>query len=759
MDVETYISDNITKLEEEKKGSMPFSDYLEKVSEKPVYGAHSAKYILEAIQSQGKKEVVEEGEVKERYAFFDDPFNNGKNAVLGNTDQLNSFVEDIRKISEGKGGTDKMLWVVGPTATGKSELKRCLINGINQYSKTEEGKRYTLAWKVGNSSSIGDIGFESKEKIYGDDGEWVKSPVQENPLKILYEEVREDFLEGLKQEKGEEIRLEGEVSPFDRKFLEEKGREGYKDIFNSMKELKVVEYHVERGKGIGVLQSEDEGSPKQRMVGKWKGDPTKIKMYGRGDPRVFEYSGVFSQGNNGLTVMEDVLQHQDVLQKLLNIPEEKQLEIGDSMKMDLDTVIMLISNPDLEYNLSKNEGMEEKDPFRALRRRMKKHRFRYLTNYSLETELLKREVSSCYKVWDIEDEEDMEEKVSEPMKMEVGDQEIELAPHALESAAMYNVLTRLEDDMEISKDVQGIGERSFNLIDKAKLFDKGYLKIGLKKLVKEDFEFSDKKDGKTGVPVTYTREKVLEKVEDEARNNGGKFGNTVMPEDLIKKVSDIGNLKESSISGKEAEKYSQLGRVVEKYVLRRQEEDVLDSLLSDLKPSEKEIVKYVESVADWYEELDTQEKVSENDKLFMKNFEIEELEVFGHGEYDSIEAGDRVEEFREKEIYDGIRKIAQEKKEDFVFSRDVPKIPVLKDRLVRNTWDTVFRNWDNFDPTKWENPPKDTDTEEVKEKAINNMVKEKGYTEKSAELASVKVLKDVADGFKTLDKNIGKKIT
>ncbi len=734
MSIDDILSKNIERLEEEKKGSMSFSEYLEEVSEEPSYGSHAAKYIVDAIESAGTREIIEEGEVKERYAFFDDPYNDGKNAVLGNTDELNSFVEDIKKMAEGTGSLDKMLWVVGPTATGKSELKRCIVNGLKTYSQTDEGKRYTLAWRTDETSNIGPIGFGSKSKIYGSEGEWVKSPVQENPLKLLYSDIREEFISHLKQEKNQDLLVDGEVSPFDRKFLEEKGKDGYRDLFDSKDELKIVDYVVERGHGIGILQSEEEGTPKQRMVGAWKGDPSDIRKYGRGDPRVFEYSGVFSQGNNGLTILEDVVQHKDVLQKLLNIPEEKQVEIGDAMSMDLDTVIMLISNPDLEYNLSKSQDLREKDPFRALKRRMKKHEFGYLTNYSLETELLRREISSEYRVWEYKDEEDKQEKIAKSLFMEVSDREVEIAPHTLEAAAMYDIVTRLEDDMELSDDVEGVKD-DFTVLDKAILFDKGFLKRGLKKLEKDCFKFSGKKDGKTGVPVTYTREKLLEKIESKE----GKHSDILMPSDIVEALSDAENLSKSSISEEEVSEYQKMDEIVNKYIIEKQEEDILEALLHDMKPSEQEIVNYVESVAEWYEE----EEGGDADDVFMRTFEMEELEMFGSEDYKGVEPSEEVEEFREKEIYDGIRKLAREKEDEFVFSEDVTEIEVLKEKVVENSWSTVFRKWRNFDPSRWRSPPGGTDTKEVKAKAIENMVEKLGYTEESAEIASYNVISEI----------------
>lgn len=86
---------------------MPLPEYVDRALDNPTIAANAARYLLAAIESQGTRTVVERGEERRRYRFFDDPFNDGEHAVLGNTKPLNAFVDDLRTIAAGRGKDEK----------------------------------------------------------------------------------------------------------------------------------------------------------------------------------------------------------------------------------------------------------------------------------------------------------------------------------------------------------------------------------------------------------------------------------------------------------------------------------------------------------------------------------------------------------------------------------------------------------------------------------------------------------------------------
>ena len=493
-DGEEFVRAADRTLQDTYEAPMSLAEYVERVFEEPKIASQASKYLLEAIEAAGTRTVIEEGERTERYQFFDDLHNDGEHAVLGNTEVLNAFVDDLRSIASGRGKHEKIVWFDGPTATGKSELKRCLINGLREYSKTPEGRRYTVEWNVDTTTDA--RGLSYGDEVTSED-DWYESPVQAHPLSVFPEPVRREILAEVNEatEDHVPVRVDPRLDPFSREayeYLEEQyRRNGADDLFSKITDeshLRVKNYVVDVGQGIGVLHSEDEGQPKQRLVGTWmQGMLQKLDSRGRKNPQAFSYDGVLSQGNGCLTIVEDAAQHADLLRKLLNVPDEQTVKLDKGIAMDVDTQLVIISNPDLEAQLNQHADKAGMDPLKALKRRLDKHEFTYLTNLSLETELIRRELTGETEVWDATEYEELERKIRAPLPIRVKDAagsvtERELAPHAVEAAALYAVATRLDDD-----DLPA----GLDLVDKALLFDRGYLQEGDERIDIDGFEFGD----------------------------------------------------------------------------------------------------------------------------------------------------------------------------------------------------------------------------------------------------------------------------
>jgi predicted Ser/Thr protein kinase len=745
-------NDYIRAGDEELSGAyeepMSLEAYVERALSRPSIASHAPKYLLEAIESMGTRTVIEEGEERERYRFFDDPANDGEHAILGNTAVLNGFVDDLRTIAADRGKREKIIWFDGPTATGKSELKRCLINGLREYSKTDAGRRYTVEWNV--ASATEDRGLSYGDEIDRED-DWYESPVQSHPLSVFPEGVRSTILADLNEEGHVPVRVEADLDPFCREaydVLEERyRRNGGTNLFSSItdpRHLRVKNYVVDVGKGIGVLHSEDDGSPKERLVGSWMpGMLRELDSRGRKNPQAFSYDGVLSQGNGLLTVVEDASQHADLLRKLLNVPDEGRVKLDKGIGMDIDTQLLIISNPDLDVELDQYADRNGRDPLKALKRRLDKHEFGYLTNLSLEAELIRRELTSETAVWEAEGYADLEARVREGLTLSMRDGrggvvERELAPHTVEAAALYSVVTRLDGE-----DTPG----SRGLVDKALLFDQGYLQEGDERIDADEFEF-DGDDGSHGIPVTYTRDIIADLLQSDADRQHPDLPveRVVMPDDVLDAMAE--GLSDAPVfSRAEAAEYENRLAVVKSHVYDRQEADVLDALLAEKGVDEDTVAEYVEHVFAWANEdqVDTDRGPVDPDPLLMKVFETEHLGRFGEEAYDGADPADRVEEFRREKVITAINRYAWENRdEDFAIENvDVSEIPVIRAVLDAHDWGDVKRLFEGFDPTQWTDPPSDTETERCKERTIDHL-RAQGYSPASAELTSRKVMREVS---------------
>ncbi len=752
---EAYIRRADDSLRETYEPPMSLAEYVDTVFERPGSAAHSSKYLLGAIEAAGTRTVVEEGERKERYRFFDDPHNDGEHAILGNTEVLNAFVDDLRSMAAKRGKDEKILWLDGPTATGKSELKRCLINGLREYSKTPEGRRYTVEWNIAGIDSS--PGMTYGDAPISDEDDWYPSPVQSHPFSVFPEEVREQLVADLNAELDDHIpiHVDTRLDPFSREayaYLEEQyRRRDVDDLFSAITDtqhLRVKNFVVDVGDGIGVLHSEDDGSPKERLVGSWMaGMLQALDSRGRKNPQAFSYDGVLSQGNGLLTIVEDAAQHADLLQKLLNVPDEATVKLDKGIAMDIDTQMILISNPDLEARLNQHADMEGSDPLKALKRRLDKHEFRYLTNLSLEAELVHRELTNETEVWDADSYDELETNIRAPVRITVRDstgrvRERELAPHAIAAAALYAVVTRLDSEWL---------PPGLDLVDKALVYDRGYLQDGDERRYKDDFDFgSNTADGETGIPVTFTRDVIADLLYESTERHHPDLPveDVIMPRDVLNAM--VAGLSDAPVfSTGERTEYENRIVPVKNHVFGAQESDVIDAIMRDKRVDESTVEAYIEHVYAWVggEQIENvRGELEEPDPLKMKVFEIEHLGRFDEDDYTGNEPSEGVREFRAEKVITALNRHAwRNRDEEFrVSDVDPREIPVIKTVLGSHDWDDVRRTYDDLDPSQWDEPPSGTETESVKEETIRNMQELFGYSEASAELTSRHVMGQVS---------------
>ena len=155
-------------------------------------------YVLRTSQyTEYKKEIT-------RYRFFDDPVEQGKDAVFGIDVHLMKLVNFFKSAAAGYGTQKRVLLLHGPVGSAKSSISRLIKKGLEHYSKTDDGALYTFEW----------VDEENTEILGG--AKFYASPMHEEPLKLIPVEIRKQFLEkinkGVRQER-ESILLERFVRP------------------------------------------------------------------------------------------------------------------------------------------------------------------------------------------------------------------------------------------------------------------------------------------------------------------------------------------------------------------------------------------------------------------------------------------------------------------------------------------------------------------------------------------------------------------
>jgi predicted Ser/Thr protein kinase len=643
---------------------------------------------------------------------------------MGNTKMLNKFVDELRMIANGDERMQKIILFNGPTATGKSELKRCVTNGLREYSKTDEGRKYTCEWNLSGLNQSSDLSYGDTNRTNNSD--WYKSPVQVNPLSVIPQKARMDLVDDLDYDY--DIPFDMDLDPFSKtvydKLVKNYASGRSNQIFSSItdkKHFRIRRYTVDKTKGIGVLNAEDDGSVKERLLGSWM--PSMIKELdskGQKDPRAFSYDGVLSQGNSGVMIIEDATRHADILAHLLNIPDESHAKIDQKIGFDIDTVPIFISNPDLVENKLDSSSRQNidmsdihgNDPLKAVKRRIFQYQFKYLISLTYESKLLRRETNGKFGISD-------NVKPRDPVEIN----NTEFAPHTIEAATMYNVVSRLS-----AKDLPN----DLSLVGKAMLFDRGYIETDDGKIDIEEFDIETKEeDGTFGIPVTYTRDIIRSLVHSSNREE------IYLPNDLLDELNE-GISSAPIFDEKEIDMFDKRLSEVRDYINKQQEDDVIDSILYERQVTDSAIEQYLDNLYIWYDD----ENDEEYDELLMKDFEVKHLGAAKH-QYNGSEPTKDVENFRSDRIIKPLNRYHWRQRNDSfkIENLDLKEIPVLSSIIGNYSWQDVFNQHENLNPLNWENTSESTVTDEVKLECIKNMVEEYGYTEESARITSEKVFK------------------
>ena len=143
-----------------------FHDYLALVHENPNIARNAFQRVYDMIMSYGTDEYTSFKEPVEHYKFFDDPVDNGREAVFGLDKPLMRLVNFFKSAAHSYGTEKRVLLLHGPVGSSKSTIVRMLKKGLERYSETDEGTLYTFQWET-------------------PEGDWVDCPMNEDPLYLV----------------------------------------------------------------------------------------------------------------------------------------------------------------------------------------------------------------------------------------------------------------------------------------------------------------------------------------------------------------------------------------------------------------------------------------------------------------------------------------------------------------------------------------------------------------------------------------------
>jgi serine protein kinase len=284
--------------------------------------------------------------------------------------------------------------------------------------------------------------------VYGIKG----CPMHEEPLHLIPHELRADF----EEEYG--VKIEGNLCPSCQLMLERE--------YNGQVEDMIVErvfFSEDKRVGVGTFSPSD---PKSQDIADLTGsiDFSTIAEYGsESDPRAYRFDGELNKANRGLMEFQEMLKcDEKFLWNLLSLTQEGNFKAGRFALISADELIVAHTNESEYRSFISNKKNE------ALQSRMIVMPVPYNLSVSEEEKIYSKLIKQS----------------------DIG--HLHIAPHALRSAAIFSVLTRLKESKK-----QGI-----DLLKKLKLYD-GKTVEGFKMADVQELQNEFVDEGMAGIDPRY----------------------------------------------------------------------------------------------------------------------------------------------------------------------------------------------------------------------------------------------------------------
>ncbi len=259
---------------------------------------------------------------------------------------------------------------------------------------------------AGKSSLIDAIKsvLQQSKPIYALEG----CPMREEPLHLVPGHLRGKMEEVLG------VKIEGDLCPVCKYRLINEFKGAYENF-----PVEAVDFSIRSRKGVGVVPPVDPNNQDTSvLVGSI--DISKMDLYPEDDPRVLSLNGAFNVGNRGIVEFIEVFKNDvEYLHTMITATQEKSIPSpGKNAMIYFDGVILAHSN-EAEWNKFKSDH----------------------TNEAILDRIVKIEVPYCLTL-------NEEVKIYEKM-LSRANFKSHIAPHTLEIAAMFAILTRLDPSHKV----------------------------------------------------------------------------------------------------------------------------------------------------------------------------------------------------------------------------------------------------------------------------------------------------------------------
>lgn len=415
---------------EARRSVLSFQEYVEEVEKNPrKHLRNSAQYFADLMAFFGSYVLNHPTGKVTRFKIFDAPFDEGEGAVLGQERVQSEVLRHLQNFVK-SGRPDRLVMLHGPNGSAKTSLLRMLGRAAEVYSEDDEGAVYRINWvfPVKNATK-GGFGFSqaqpsSSESFahLSDDQIEAKIPceIYDHPILLLEPSFRRDWIRQL-QERGSlpkdyplaEFFKRGDLSSKNKKIFQALLTNYLGDMSQVLRHIQVERFYFSHRYRIGLSSVEPQMSV-DATVRQITMDqslahlPSSLQHLS-----LYETGGSLAVGNRGMIEYNDLLKRPIEAWKYLLVATESGQASLDTVTLFFDAVMLASSN---ELHL---QGFREYPDWQSFKGRFELVRVPYLLRYSDELKVYQTQIPRAL-------------------------HNVHIAPHALEVAARWAVLTRLE---------------------------------------------------------------------------------------------------------------------------------------------------------------------------------------------------------------------------------------------------------------------------------------------------------------------------
>ena len=292
-------------------------------------------------------------------------------------------------------------------------------------------------------------------------------PIREEPLHLIPRSLREEFVEMYG------IRVEGDLCPICRHRLINEFDGDYTRF-----PISQSSFSVRGRKGVGVVPPMDPNTQDTSLlIG--SEDISKLDLYPEDDPRVLSLNGAFNVGNRGIVEFVEVFKNEiEFLHTMLTATQEKNVPSPGKQAMIYFDGIILAHCNEAEWNKFKSEHTNE-----AILDRIVRVNIPYSLEFEQEVKIYKKLIARS-------------------------DFDCHIAPHTLEIAAMFAVLSRLKPSNKVDPLTK------MKIYNGEEIVEKGLIKKVDIKDLREEVE----DEGMTGISTRFIMKSIDAALADSTKN-------------------------------------------------------------------------------------------------------------------------------------------------------------------------------------------------------------------------------------------------